>query len=413
VHALGTERFGNLTLVWMLIGYLSLFDLGLGRALTNLIAQKLGAGEERSLPPLIWTANILMIAFGIAGALLLAGLSRWLVYSVLKIPAGLQKETLQSLYILSLSLPAVISTTGFRGMLEAYQRFDVANAIRIPMGIFSFAAPLAVLPFSHSLVPVVAVLVAGRFVAWLVHIGACAALLPVMRSACQWQSGMVRPLLSFGGWMTVSNIASPIMWGMDRLFVGALVSIQAVAFYATPYEVVTKLLLIPAALAGVLFPAFSTTLISDPARTRGLYSLARKSLILVMAPLVLGFIIAARPALRIWLGAEFAANSALPLQVLAVGVFFNSLAYLAFALVQSAGRADWTGKLHLSELPVYLVAFWVLTSHFGIAGTAIAWSLRTTVDMMLLTMMGRKLLDARSQTALAPSSAFAGGRIPN
>lgn len=60
VHALGTQRVGILTLVWMLIGYLSLLDLGVGCAFTNLVAQKSGAGEEKSLPPLILTANILM-----------------------------------------------------------------------------------------------------------------------------------------------------------------------------------------------------------------------------------------------------------------------------------------------------------------------------------------------------------------
>ena len=86
VRGLGTDRFGVLMIVWMLIGYLSLFDLGVGRALTNLVAQKLGRGEEASLPPLIWTANILMLAAGIVGALLLAGTSHWLVYSVLKMP---------------------------------------------------------------------------------------------------------------------------------------------------------------------------------------------------------------------------------------------------------------------------------------------------------------------------------------
>ena len=59
VRGLGTDRFGILMIVWLLIGYLSLFDLGVGRALTNLVAQKLGKGEEASLPPLIWTANIL------------------------------------------------------------------------------------------------------------------------------------------------------------------------------------------------------------------------------------------------------------------------------------------------------------------------------------------------------------------
>jgi len=55
IRGLGKERFGLLTLAWVLIGYAGLFDLGLGRALTQLVAQKLGAGEEREIPSLVWT----------------------------------------------------------------------------------------------------------------------------------------------------------------------------------------------------------------------------------------------------------------------------------------------------------------------------------------------------------------------
>ena len=38
IKGLGVERFGILTLAWMVIGYFSFFDLGLGRALTQIIA---------------------------------------------------------------------------------------------------------------------------------------------------------------------------------------------------------------------------------------------------------------------------------------------------------------------------------------------------------------------------------------
>jgi O-antigen/teichoic acid export membrane protein len=55
IRALGKDRFGVLTLAWALIGYASLFDLGLGRALTQLVARKLGAGRDREVPTLVWT----------------------------------------------------------------------------------------------------------------------------------------------------------------------------------------------------------------------------------------------------------------------------------------------------------------------------------------------------------------------
>ena len=48
IKGLGKEQFGVLTLAWALIGYANLFELGLGRALTQLVARKIGAGDERA-----------------------------------------------------------------------------------------------------------------------------------------------------------------------------------------------------------------------------------------------------------------------------------------------------------------------------------------------------------------------------
>src|SRR5260370_29918319 len=59
IRGLGTERFGVLTLAWALIGYASLFDFGVSRALTQLVAKKLGVGQEREIPSLAWTSLVL------------------------------------------------------------------------------------------------------------------------------------------------------------------------------------------------------------------------------------------------------------------------------------------------------------------------------------------------------------------
>jgi O-antigen/teichoic acid export membrane protein len=72
------------------------------------------------------------------------------------------------------------------------------------------------------------------------------------------------------------------------------------------------------------------------------------------------------------------------LQWLSVGVLFNSLAQIPFVLLQGAGRPDITAKIHLLELPFYLLALWLLISEMGINGAAMAWCARAMMDAGLL-----------------------------
>ena len=392
IKGLGTARFGVLTLAWAVVGYFSLFDLGLGRALTKLVAEKLGAEQAEDIPRLIWTALALMGMLGIIGALVAASISPWLVHDILKIPQTLQDETLSAFYLLALSIPVVISAIGLRGVLEAHQRFDLTNIVRIPLGIFTFLGPLIVLLFSNSLFPVVAVLVGMRFLTCGVFLVLCLRQVPTLRHNIRPQGAMVRPLISFGSWMTVTNIVGPLMVYLDRFLIGALISVAAVAYYATPYEVVTKLWLISGALIAVLFPAFSTTLAQDRARTARLFGRGINYIFLALFPLALIIVTLAHEGLSLWLGAEFADNSAFVLQWLAVGIFINSIAHIPFALVQGAGRPDLTAKMHLIELPFYLLTLWWLLGVCGIKGAAIAWVVRAIIDTLILLIMVRWLL---------------------
>jgi len=397
IKALGTDRFGALTLVWMVVGYFSLFDLGLGRALTKLVAEKLGAGEEDEVPVLVWTALALMAVLGIVGVAVVVPLSPWLVYKVLKFPNVLKAEMLKVFYLLALSIPIVISTTGLRGVLEAYQRFDLTNAIRIPAGLFNFLGPLAVLLFSKSFISVVGVLVLGRLFVWVVHFLLCMRLVPSIRKNITIHRAMIRPLVSFGSWITVSNSISPLMVYFDRFLIGAMISMTAVAYYATPYEIITKLWLFPIALVGVLFPAFSTTLRGSRDRAVHLFGRGMKYIFLILFPLILIIVTLAHEGLKFWLGSDFAQHSAFVAQWLAIGMLVNSIARVPYALIQAAGRPDITAKLHLIELPFYFLSLWCLINIYGIKGAAIAWVLRVTVDMIILLAITRRILPATAK----------------
>jgi O-antigen/teichoic acid export membrane protein len=100
VRALGTERFGVLTLAWTAIGYFSLFDLGLGRALTQSASAAIGGGRSEHLPVLSVTALSAMTLLGVAGGLLFAALTPWLVDHALNTPPALRTETIESFHLL-------------------------------------------------------------------------------------------------------------------------------------------------------------------------------------------------------------------------------------------------------------------------------------------------------------------------
>ena len=392
IQGMGTERFGILTLAWVLIGYFGLLDMGLGRALTVIVAEKLGADQTDDIPSTIWTAlfAMLLIAVALSATALLC--NHWIVYDLLNIPAAIEQETYQAFVLLACFTPVVILSVGFRGILEAYQRFDIVNAVRIPLGIFSFIAPLAVIPFSVNLQWVILVLCIGRGVAACLQFLLCCKIIPDLPRNLTIAPQKFRILMRFGGWMTITNVINPLLVNVDRLFIGSLLSIAAVTFYATPCEIITKLTLISGALMSVLFPAISSSYHVDRQRSALLLESGLKYIFIGIFPIVLLIVAFAPEGLAFWLDDRFLQHSTLVTRILAIGILFACLGQIPYAFIQGAGRPDLTGKLHLIELLPHII-FVVLSIHWaGIAGAAAIWTIRFIIDTIAMYLIAQKLI---------------------
>lgn len=381
IKGLGNERFGLLSLVWMLVGYFGVFDLGLGQALTKFIAEKLRGNNENDVARSFWTAMTIMLALGILGGIVVYLGAPWLTQRALNINPALQPETLNAFRAVAWGLPVLITVTGLIGTLEACHRFPLINIIRIPTGAFTFIGPLLVLPFSQSLYAVVLILLAGRLIEWSLFFGACLRVVPGLRHGFVFHAKEVPALLGFGGWMTISNIVQPLMIHIDRFLIGSLRSVSVVAFYVTPAEIVIKMLILPRAWVSVLFPTFAAEFRDRPEETGHLFAQSVRLLMTLLFPAVLLLVTFAPEGLTLWLGPEFGDRSAPVMRLLTCGVFLYSLAFVPTSLLQSTGRPDLSAKLHAIELPLYLGAATLLIKHFGITGAAAAWVLRAALDL--------------------------------
>ena len=392
IRQLGIDRYAVLSIMWMAIGYASLFDLGLSRTLTKVVSQKLASSEEADIPG--WSAMglLMMLALGVVGGFAIGLAARPLFGSFMNVPTGLQQEVIRATLVMAIGIPFVVLSAGLRGIVEAYQDFRLVGFIRVVMGVYLIICPLFTAAWNPSLVLVATSLVAGRAISTIVYFWAAAKHLPSLNSRPKPTWSATSPLLSFGGWITVSSIVGPFMVTLDRVIIGAILTVSAVAYYTTAIDLVMRLLIIVTSLSAVLFPTFSGILATAPKKALTLYRNSVATIKVMLFPMVIVLIIFAQPLLTVWLGDEFAANAALPLQILAVGVFLNGQAISSINLVQGGGRPDLTAKLHIVELILFIPALWLLTSHFGIVGSALAWSARMLVDLLALSYMAQRFI---------------------
>ena len=383
VALLGQEGFATLALGWTLVGYFSMLDLGLGKALTMHIARD-GAGEA-SAAGLARTGRRLLLGVGLLWTVLLLALFP-LVGKYWPLLASQASSPALAWALLVLCIPFTLWFASSASLLEARSRFVEVNAVRIPMGAATYVAPLLVALATRDVAWIFGSLLAARVLAagalaWQVR-GEFAA------GPAQAPPADLRGMLAFGGWMTVSQVVGPVLVYFDRFAIAAVVSAVAVTHYTVPFDVLTRLPLFPLAVMSVLFPLFVTT---QP--QAGTDAVARRTLRLLLLAWLPGTALAALlgpELLRLWVGAELAGASADVWQWLIVGVAVNGLAHLPLALLQSRGRTDVVAWLHLAELPVYLLAvWWALQSH-GIAGAAFVWTLRVTIDAVALHLCARK-----------------------
>jgi O-antigen/teichoic acid export membrane protein len=389
IKNLGVDRFGILTIVWMLIGYFSFFDMGIGRALTQIISSKVAQFKLTEIGEIFWTSVTLLIVLSMVGACFIALLAVPLAHDILKVPEFMQDETVSVLRLMAFTIPFVVINSALIGFLSAFHRFDLINYIRLPTGVLIYVVPVIVILITNSLQPVIASMLILKILICFLNFYCCLLVLPDLKTSFVVNRDALKPILHFGGWMTITNILGPIMIQFDRFVIANLISITAVAYYTTPYEIISKLLIIPGSILSVFFPVFTSVYVKSKKDVAILFGSAVKMLIFFIFPIIHLIIIFAYSGSAFWLGESFADNSYRVVQWLAIGVFINSIAQVPFSFIQGIGKPDITSKLHLLELLLYIPSLWLMIIWKGIEGAAITWVFRASIDALLLLLISR------------------------
>lgn len=380
IHTIGAERYGMVALIGALVGYFGVFDLGLSAAVTQRLAAT-PAGEFLARRQIFWTAAATNVGFGVAGGLLILPVAHYYAGHGLNAPADLMPEIGRAMWWLALALPVALLNGVLRGGLLGAERFLELNAINIVVGTISQFAPLLA---AWLIAPTLDVVLPALYLTRVLNIG-CFAWVLARRVLGSWRPAFdrarVKDLLTFGGWVTVSSLLSPLMTTADRYFIGSLAGLKAVSYYAVPFQIAERTMILPSALGSALMPRIAATQ-GEGSHEMGIRAL--RAIAAVMGPFMIAGVVVLHPLLNVWIGREFAGEAAFAGQILLMGFWWNALGIACFAWLYGMGKARLVAIAHVVEIVPYFIILVALLKLYGLPGAAAAFSLRVAADAILL-----------------------------
>jgi O-antigen/teichoic acid export membrane protein len=404
MHGLGIARFGLLSLALTVLEYSSLFALGLGPATTKYVAEAIARNDDNT-SDLIVMSMVGQTVLGAVGGSVLIALGPLLANHIFAVPPNLRGEAVAAFRLIGVMVPATLLLLSLFGALEGASRFDQVTLWRIPISTMSFIIPAVAVTHGVGLPAILASLVIVRLIVCGVLVRVVSSNIPGFRWRWPRDWGKLQPLLSFGGWLSISNVVSPTLVYADRFILGALRGISAVGLYSAPFDAVMRLLMIPGSLARAIFPTVSA--LHGTSQRESLRPLFLRAVLMVVllliGPLAL-LVVFAPQLLQLWLGPQVADAAGTAIRILAIGLLFNAAALVPSTFLSAIGRPDINARFHLLELVVHLPLAWWLVSRYGIVGAASAWSIRVILDFTLLFWASRQAFGAPSSSGLGAAA---------
>lgn len=380
---LGVERFGLFSIILAIVGYASIFDVGITRSVIREIAIYKKNNDE--VLKILSTSIIIVLLLGsIAG--LMIGIFNSEIAGLLNVSHLIVNDFVKSLIVVAFSIPLYLLTQVWCSLLEGKEEFLNLNIYKTYSGTLVVLLPAIALLVDSTLTSAIIGLLIARFLSFFLIQWYCRE----YSIKFKFYKDVFDRLIKFGGWVAVSNLISPLMSYFDRFILANKMGSAVVGFYTAPSEAISRVGMLPSAIARTIFPMLS----SREANSQQIKKLSYILIFICVVPVSCFLAYFSKEIMTIWLGNEYALHSFVIFQILLLGLVFNSIAQIPFTSIQAQGRSKTTAILHLYEVIPYLLLLLYLIKYYGLVGAACAWTIRMFVDMSLLIFMdqiGNKL----------------------
>ncbi|BDI59501.1 oligosaccharide flippase family protein [Qipengyuania nanhaisediminis] len=376
LSAIGVERYGALAICWLILIYVGQADWGLGKAATYRVA-RLGGRDEPGIRETMTTAILTAIVVGTVMAVLASAVS-WVFFAhFFDVSESLRAELLDCIGLIGAATLATSLLQVMYGVLAGRERFASATAaMTLSNASLPVLALATALLIEASMPALMVATVLGRAVGVLLA-GIDIWLSQIRGHKTRFSMDTALKLLGFGFWIMASSFTAPVLVTIDRMIIGSTLGAAAVSAYTIPYQIVSRLQLVPQSLMNVVFPRLSVAQGAEARKTAAHYAVTISALFL---PIVIGLIFVFEPLLELWLGDALDDRSILVGKVLLCAFLFTAIAQSIAVFLQSQNQGRFVASFQLGEIVPYVIVLVFSAGRYGLLGVAGAFLLRRIIE---------------------------------
>jgi O-antigen/teichoic acid export membrane protein len=372
VDRLGTVDYGLWALSTSFLGTLTVFELGLGIAVTKYVAQFQGEGHREAMSSAATMGFLMYLTIG--------ALATLVVFIMAPVISPLFHK--DNVAIDTVTRVIRLSSLGLLPLLL------MGCGLAVPAGLQRFKTPMRVALFRTSLTltaAVVAAYLTGSVPTMIASSVVCLWVVAVVSLAIGHRTlrgvggrilfswAAMRMMAKFLGFTSIQSLGAVVFSELDAVVVGATLGLSAVSYYSVSIVVATNLFLIADTIANPLVPAASDWQ-SRGERQTILSWLKRATLATAFmeALLAAGLLLVSGFAMNAWLGQDFAANALTPLRVLTVAYALISVTIPARHIANGCGRVGVVAATSLIGGLTTVLLIVTLAPVWGVTGAAVA-----------------------------------------
>jgi len=369
IDMLGKERYGLWTLVFSIVAYMGLADLGMKQSIVRFVSKHYATKDWKQLNEVISSsariyffvsviivAATMTIAFGFVG--------------YFKIPQEFMKTARMVVIVLGFSEAVRYIYLPFTS-LGAFHRFDISGYFQLGTRVIQTLGIIVILEAGLGLVEM-AVLILGLTLVTRIWMSAIRVrkFPEVHFSRKAINAEKTRELLNYGIYSFLIVATWIVIFQTDNIIIGALLSMEAVAVYSIAGMIVTQIRSSIQVIAIPLVPAISHfEAEKDFARIMNIYSRAVRYLYYISAYLAICILTYGGPFIILWIEKDFTdAISVLHVLIISSAVFFPQT--LANSVLFGVSKHKVAFYVLITEAVTKVALSLVLVPYWGIMGAA-------------------------------------------